>query len=90
MNIVRESLPELSEKYSVETLGIFGSLVHDEHDLESDLDILVTFSEVPGLLQYIELENYLSELLGARIDLVMKSALKPEIGQRILAEVISL
>jgi predicted nucleotidyltransferase len=90
MNILRRSFPKLSEQYSVETLGVFGSHVRSEQDLESDLDILVTFSEVPGLLRFIELENYLSDLLGVQVDLVMKSALKPALGQRILAEVISL
>jgi predicted nucleotidyltransferase len=54
----------------------------------SDLDVLVTFEESPGLLRFMELENYLSDLLGVMVDLVMRSALKPGIGERILEEAV--
>ena len=47
-------------------------------------------SDAPGLFGFIEMEQYLSDLLGVRVDLVMKSALKPRIGKRILSEVVML
>jgi uncharacterized protein len=50
---------------------------------------LVTFKEVPSLLTFIAMENYLSDLLGVKVDLVMKDSLKPKIGQHILREAIS-
>ena len=53
---------------------------------ESDLDLLVTFSETPGLFAFVALENHLSDVLGIEVDLVMKDSLKPNIGERILAE----
>ena len=87
INILRQHLPELREKYSVSCLGIFGSYIRGEQTKDSDLDVLVQFDKKPGLLKYIELENYLSDLLGIKVDLVMKSALKPNIGKRILNEV---
>lgn len=87
MKILRQHLPELREKYSVNYLGVFGSYIRGEQTEDSDLDILVQFDKKPGLLKYIELENYLSDLLGIKVDLVMKSALKPNIGKRILSEV---
>lgn len=46
-------------------------------------------NEPPGLLKFIELENRLSDVLGVRVDLVMKNTLKPRIGERILAEVMA-
>ena len=61
-----------------------------EQQADSDLDLLVTFHEPPSLLKFIELENYLSDLLGVKVDLVMQSALKPKIGKRILSEVVPL
>lgn len=70
------------------SLEVFGSYVRDEQTPESDLDVLVTFDETPGLLEYISLENHLSDLLGVKVDLVMKSALKPRIGQNILREAV--
>jgi uncharacterized protein len=87
MKILRQHLPELRDKYSVNYLGIFGSYVRGEQTKDSDLDVLVQFEKKPGLFKYIELEDYLSELLGVKVDLVMKSALKPNIGKRILNEV---
>jgi predicted nucleotidyltransferase len=52
------------------------------------LDILVTFSEMPSLLRFIELENDLSDRLGIKVDLVLREALKPAIGERVLHEVV--
>jgi uncharacterized protein len=85
---LRRSLPELEKRYKVKALGVFGSYVRGEQDSRSDLDLLVEFYDPPGLLMFIELEYYLSDLLGIKVDLVMKDALKPVIGKRILKEVI--
>ena len=90
IKILRQHLPELRDKYSVIYLGIFGSYIRGEQTKDSDLDILVQFDKKPGLFKYIELEDYLSDLLGVKVDLVMKSALKPNIGRRILNEVVAL
>ena len=78
---------ELAENYKVKEIGIFGSYVRVEQQEKSDLDMLVDFKEVIGLFKFVALERYLSELLGVKVDLVMKSALKPRIGERILKEV---
>ena len=67
---------------------MFGSYVSSEQKKGSDLDVLVTFKEDPSLLTYIAIENYLSDLLGIKVDLVMKDSLKPKIGQQILQEAI--
>jgi uncharacterized protein len=90
MEVLRQHLPELKDKYSVSYIGIFGSYIRGEQTKDSDLDILVQFDKTPGLLKYIELENYLSDLLEVKVDLVMKSSLKPNIGKRILNEVVAL
>lgn len=87
---LRAQLPALAEQYRVNSLGVFGSYVRGEQTPKSDLDVLVTFSEAPDLIEFIGLENDLSDLLGIKVDLVMKSALKPIIGKRILAEVVPL
>ena len=80
--------PFLAREYKVQSLGIFGSYVRQEAGADSDLDLLVTFSDPPGLLRFIELEDYLSRLLGVQVDLVMRDALKPHLGQEILREVV--
>jgi predicted nucleotidyltransferase len=90
IRILRQHLPEIKEKYSVSYLGVFGSYIRGEQTNESDLDVLVEFDEAPGLFEYIELEYYLSDLLGVKVDLVTRTGLKPNIGKHILNEVISL
>ena len=87
---LRQYLPSLTERYRVKSLGVFGSYVRREQRADSDLDLLVTFDELPGLLKFIELENYLTDLLGVKVDLVMQDALKPAIGRRVLAEVVQI
>lgn len=86
IRILRQELPELRRKYHVENLEVFGSYVRGEEREGSDLDLLVEFSEIPGLFKFIELENYLTDILGVKVDLVMKDSLRPEIGRRILSE----
>lgn len=85
---LRENKPVLEEKYSVKNLEVFGSYVLGEQKKGSDLDVLVDFYKTIDLFKYIELENYLSETLGVKVDLVMKDALKPRIKDRILNEAI--
>ena len=82
----------LREKFEVKNIGVFGSYIKNKEKKESDLDILVTFKPdvKMGLIKFIELERYLSELLGIKVDLVMKSVLKPRIGKHILKEVINI
>ena len=88
LEVLRQQIPMLAERYHVETLEVFGSYVRSEQKKDSDLDVLVTFKEDPSLLTYIAIENYLSDLLGIKVDLVMKDSLKPKIGQQILREAI--
>jgi len=85
--ILREHKEELNKKYGVIEIGIFGSYVKNKQDEVSDVDILVEFSESIDLLTFVNLKNYLSDLLNINVDLVMKKVLKPRIGQRILQEV---
>jgi len=82
--------PLLQERYKVRELGIFGSYVRQEQTATSDVDVLVEFSETPSLLKFVNLENYLSDNLGVKVDLVHKAGLKPRLGERILAEVVYL
>ena len=85
---LRENKPVLEEKYSVKNLEVFGSYVLGEQKKGSDLDVLVDFYKTIDLFKYIELENYLGETLGVKVDLVMRDALKPRIKDRILNEAI--
>lgn len=80
--------PHLIDQYKVETIGFFGSYVRGEQKKTSDLDILVSFTEAPSLFTFIELEDFLSQQLGIKVDLVMKDSLKPRIKSSILQEAV--
>ena len=79
--------PLLKEKYKIKEIGVFGSYVKGKQRKKSDLDILVEFEKVPDLFTYIEIEEFISKKLNMKVDLVVKSALKPYIGRIILKEV---
>ena len=78
---------EINRKFKVKNIGIFGSYLRDEQKKKSDIDILVEFKEPIGLFEFMDLEEYLQTLLGAKVDVVSKKALKPRIGEYILREV---
>lgn len=82
---------ELRQKYKIREIGIFGSYVRAEQKKKSDVDVLVEFEESAdlSLLDFIRLENYLSKVLGAKVDLVEKHTRKPRIGKHILKEVVN-
>lgn len=86
---LHETLPDLKTEYRIRQLGVFGSYVRGEQTAQSDLDVLVEFDPDYrlGLIGFCELENKLTDYLGVKVDLVMKTGLKPRIGERILAEV---
>jgi uncharacterized protein len=84
---LKRLLPQLEQKYLVVRLGIFSSYAREEQREDSDLDLLVAFKEPPSLFKYIELENFISELLGVKVDLVMEDAIKQNIRERILKEI---
>ncbi|MBI5968423.1 MAG: nucleotidyltransferase family protein [Deltaproteobacteria bacterium] len=74
--ILSKHKDELSEKYKVKMLGVFGSYVREEQTEISDVDILVEFAEPVGF-EFIHLADYLEELLGLPVDLVTRDAIKP-------------
>lgn len=55
---------------------------------KSDIDILVEFYETIDLFEFVELEDFLSEALGVKVDSVTKETLKPRIKNRILKEAV--
>ncbi|MBM2826313.1 MAG: polymerase beta domain protein region [Dehalococcoidia bacterium] len=87
MSIIQNNISFLRSTYNVDTIGVFGSVSRGEDRESSDVDILVEFSKPLGMFKFIELEEYLSKLIGKNVDLVTKKALKPAIREGILQEV---
>ena len=87
-DILRQKKQILRERFKVKEIGIFGSFVRGEEKDTSDLDILMELEKPVGLIKFVGLQNYLSDELGDKVDLVTKSALKPRIKNEILSEVV--
>ena len=87
IEIIQNKKSELTLRYGVRRLGLFGSYVKNQQRKKSDVDILVQFNRDIDLFDFIDLREYLESQLNTKVDLVMESALKPNIGKRILAEV---
>lgn len=85
---LRELKPSLERDEHVSAIAIFGLFARDEAGPDSDLDIMIEYEISPGIFQFIELQNQLSEVVGVKVDLVTKAALHPALRNRILAEVI--
>jgi len=77
--ILKKNENILREKFKVKNLGIFGSFVRGEQNKNSDLDILVEFYETIDLFTFIELKQFLSNILHTEVDLVMKETLKKDL-----------
>jgi predicted nucleotidyltransferase len=78
--------PELT-RAGVRRLGAFGSVARDEAGLESDVDILVEFEDVPDLYEFAALRERLAEILGRPVDLATPQALRQHLRSRVLDEV---
>jgi hypothetical protein len=87
LTILRSMKNEMSERYHVVSIGVFGSVSRGEQKEGSDIDILVEFSRPVGFFTFLELEEYLSAALGSRVDLVTPDALKPATTKRIFSDV---
>mgnify|MGYP000946642095 CR=1 FL=1 len=88
VGILSKHKPNLCENFEIKEIGIFGSFVRGDQKRGSDIDILVEFTEIPGLLRFIEIENHLRRILKKKVDLVRKGAIRPELKERILNEVL--
>ena len=68
----------ICRKYRVKELAVFGSVLREDFRSDSDVDLLVDLmpNHGLGLVEYISCQNELSEVIGRKVDLVDKSALK--------------
>jgi len=85
-NKLMSELPKLAKEFNVKTIEIFGSYTKNVQTEKSDIDILITYTTAPSLIKFIALENYLSNLLQTKVDLIMKNSIKPRLRKNILSE----
>jgi predicted nucleotidyltransferase len=86
LRALRAYLPELRLQYGVSTLELFGSYARGDQEQDRNLDLLVEFDRTPSLFEFVDLQYSLGDLLGIKVDLVMKDALKPDLAPFILED----
>ena len=91
LTLVRQILtqlkPELTQKYFVNSIGLFGSIVRNDFTDKSDVDIIVDFSRPIGI-EFIDLANYIESKLSKKVDLVSRNGVKPKYFHQIEPEII--
>lgn len=78
----------LLDQFGVKGLYLFGSVARNEAGDESDIDLLVEFEQPVSLFEFVRLRRELEVVLGRRVDLVTRLALKPQLRDRILREAV--
>jgi len=85
--VLEQLKPELSRKFHVQSLGLFGSVVRDDFSASSDIDIIVDFDRQVGV-EFIDLANYIEERLQKKVDLVSRKGVKDKYLEVIEREIV--
>lgn len=88
--ILQQLKPELAKRYGLSYLALFGSYARQEETPESDIDLLVDFEKMPGLITFIQIEEELEAALHHRVDMVPKRKLKKEIQPYVQRDLIEI
>ncbi len=86
--IISDHKPLLHDRYKINTIGVFGSYARGDTHSASDVDVLVEFSEPISLIHLISLENYLTGIIGVKVDVVPKEDIRKELKDTILKEAV--
>ncbi len=87
---IKELKPQMRAQYKAKEIGLFGSFVRGESRKDSDIDVLVEFEEGADLFDLMGLAMLLEEKLQRTVDVVPKSALRPELRESVIREVVAL
>jgi hypothetical protein len=85
--VLQQLKPELSNRFHVQSLGLFGSVVRDDFSPTSDIDIIVDFNQPVGI-EFIDLADYIEQRLQKRVDLVSRGGVKDKYFKAIEQEIV--
>jgi predicted nucleotidyltransferase len=86
--IIRDHKALLRDRYNINRIGVFGSYTRGDTHSGSDVDVLVEFSEPISLIQLVSLENYLTDIVGLKVDVVPKDDIRKELKDTILKDAV--
>jgi hypothetical protein len=79
--------PELQERFFVNSIGLFGSVVRENFTPSSDVDIIVDFTKAVGI-EFIDVGNFIEAQLDKKIDLVSRNGVKKRYFEQIEPEIV--
>jgi predicted nucleotidyltransferase len=85
---LRELKPQAAASYKVREIGLFGSFARGQQEADSDIDVLVDFDDSADLFDLTGLALCLEEQLQRKVDVVPKRALREELRESVLREVL--
>ncbi|MFT3949808.1 MAG: nucleotidyltransferase family protein [Agriterribacter sp.] len=86
-SLLTQLKPELTNKFFVNSIGLFGSVVRDDFSENSDIDIIVDFSKPIGI-EFVDLADFIERKLNKKVDLVSKNGIKEKYFHQIEAEIV--
>ncbi len=89
LRTLRDLEGQIKKDYKAEIIGVFGSYARSEANKKSDLDLLVRFLQGATLFDFVGLSDFLEEKLGLKVDVVSERAVRKELKETILKEVIA-
>ena len=84
----REAILDAGAKRGARRIRVFGSVARGSNDSGSDVDFLVEFDRPIDLFAFCDVEDFLAEMLGRKVDLVLHDSVKPLLSERILSEAV--
>ena len=87
LRIISEHRDEIAA-LGVTSLFLFGSVARDEAGPESDVDVLAEFGGPVGLFEVVEVQLYLEQILGRRVDLATPGAIRERMRAQVLREAV--
>ena len=88
LQTLKQKNAELTTKFGVKSLSLFGSVARNEATAASDVDLLVEFNRPMGYFGLFALQDYLEKLLGCPVDLGTMESLKPNIREQVMGDLI--
>ena len=85
--VLAQLKPEMSKRFHVQSLGLFGSVVREDFSPSSDIDIIVDFNRQVGI-EFIDLALYIEERLQKKVDLVSRKGVKDKYFKAIEQEIV--
>ena len=78
IELPQEEIARFCKKWQIREFALFGSVLRDDFNLDSDIDVLVTFSEAARhtLFDLVHMEDELKQILGREVDIVSRRGIE--------------